>query len=44
MLVYAKNHISKKLKTVMTFWYAAKRGLDIWNKKLKIIPTIDILT
>lgn len=25
-------------------WYAAKRGLDIWNKKLKIIPTIDILT
>lgn len=23
-------------------WYAAKRGLDIWNKRLKIISTIDI--
>jgi hypothetical protein len=23
-------------------WYAAKRGLDIWNKKLKIISGINI--
>ncbi|MDD4576108.1 MAG: hypothetical protein PHI36_06745 [Bacteroidales bacterium] len=23
-------------------WYAAKRGLDIWSKKLKIISTINI--
>lgn len=23
-------------------WYAAKRGLDIWNKKLKIISEIQI--
>jgi len=23
-------------------WYAAKRGLDIWNKKLKIISGIQI--
>jgi len=23
-------------------WYAAKRGLDIWNKKLKIISEIDV--
>jgi len=23
-------------------WYAAKRGLDIWNKKLKIIMGIQI--
>ncbi len=23
-------------------WYAAKRGLDIWNKKLKIISVIQI--
>ncbi len=23
-------------------WYAAKRGLDIWNKRLKIIRAIDI--
>lgn len=23
-------------------WYAAKRGLDIWNKRLKIISAIDI--
>jgi hypothetical protein len=25
-------------------WYAAKRGFDLWSKKLKIIPTIGILT
>ena len=23
-------------------WYAAKRGFDIWNKKLKIILGIDV--
>ncbi|MCC4771146.1 hypothetical protein FXV91_13520 [Methanosarcina sp. DH2] len=23
-------------------WYATKRGLDIWNKRLKIISGIDI--
>jgi hypothetical protein len=23
-------------------WYAAKRGLDIWDKKLKIISSIDV--
>lgn len=23
-------------------WYSAKRGLDIWNKKLKIISGIQI--
>ncbi len=23
-------------------WYAAKRGLDIWNKRLKIISSIDV--
>jgi hypothetical protein len=33
---------SKKLEKMMIFWYAAKRGLDIWNKKLKIISGIEI--
>jgi hypothetical protein len=23
-------------------WFAAKRGLDFWNKRLKIISAIDI--
>ncbi len=23
-------------------WYAAKRSLDVWNKKLKIISAIDV--
>lgn len=23
-------------------WYAAKRGIDIWNKRLKIISAIDV--
>jgi len=23
-------------------WYAAKRGLDFWTKRLKIISAIDI--
>lgn len=23
-------------------WYAAKRGIDIWNKRLKILSAIDI--
>jgi hypothetical protein len=23
-------------------WYAAKRGFDIWNKRLKVISAIDV--